>query len=49
MPQNVGFYDFDKEHATDKVKYKTKEKYQKNGFRLVDSVIERYFNNFNWY
>ena len=29
MPQNVGFYAFDKEHAPDSVKYKTKEKYPK--------------------
>jgi transposase len=29
MPQNVGFYSFDKEHAPDNVKYKTKEKYPK--------------------
>ena len=26
MPQNVGFYTFDKEHASDNVIYKTKEK-----------------------
>ena len=26
MPQNVGFYAFNKEHASDNVKYRTKEK-----------------------
>ena len=29
MSQNVDFYVFDKEHAPDSVKYKTKEKYPK--------------------
>ena len=29
MPQHVGFHAFDKEHASDKVKYKIKEKYLK--------------------
>ncbi|CAF4988857.1 unnamed protein product, partial [Rotaria sp. Silwood1] len=29
MPQNTGFYSFDKEHVPDNVKYKTKEKYSK--------------------
>ncbi|CAF2619642.1 unnamed protein product [Rotaria sp. Silwood2] len=29
MPQNTGFYSFDKKHAPDHVKYKTKEKYPK--------------------
>ena len=27
MPQNVGFYAFNKKHAPDSMKYKTKEKY----------------------
>lgn len=29
MPQNTGFYTFDKEHASDYVKFKPKEKYEK--------------------
>ena len=32
MPQNVDFYAFDKEHASDKVKYETKKKYPKKVF-----------------
>ena len=27
IPQNVGFHSFGKKHASDKVNYKTKEKY----------------------
>ena len=49
MPQNVSFYALDKEHASDNVKYKTKEKYPKKDFSLVGIVIERYFNSFYWY
>ena len=32
MSQNVGFCAFDKEHVSDNVKYKTKEKYPKKIF-----------------
>ena len=46
MPQSVGFCVFDKEDASNNVKYNTKEKYPKLGFRLVGIVIERYFNTF---
>ena len=49
IPQNVSFYDFDKEHASDKVKYRTKDKHPKKGFSSVGIVIERYFNTFSWY
>ena len=32
MSQNVSFYAFDKEHTSDNVKHKTKEKYPKKVF-----------------
>ena len=43
MSQNVSF---DKEHGSDHVKYKTKEDYPKNGFRLASKGIS---NTFFWY
>ena len=46
MPQNVGFDAFDKEYASDNVKYKTKEKYSTE---VIDIVTESYFNTFYWY
>ena len=49
MPQNVGFYAFDKEDASNNVKYKTKESYPEKDFSLVGIVIDRYFNIFYWY